>query len=285
MEINVEQLTKHYASTCALDAFTATFHPGVYGILGPNGAGKSTLMNLLTDTVRRETGSILLDGQEILCLGASYRAVLGYMPQQQGYYEEFTVGRFLYYMAALKGMARKQAKAEIGRLLQVVGLLDCLHKKMGALSGGMRQRVLLVQALLNDPKILLLDEPTAGLDPQERIRIRNYISAIAADKIVLLTTHVVGDVESIAEEVIILKKGRIVARDTPAALINATRPYVSEVICTPGELSRQQEQHIVSNIIQQDGNFLLRVVDPALARDEPGVRVGLDEAYLYFMNR
>ena len=285
MEINVEQLTKHYASTCALDAFTATFHPGVYGILGPNGAGKSTLMNLLTDTVRRETGSILLDGQEILRLGASYRAVLGYMPQQQGYYEEFTVGRFLYYMAALKGMARKQAKAEIGRLLQVVGLLDCLHKKMGALSGGMRQRVLLVQALLNDPKILLLDEPTAGLDPQERIRIRNYISAIAADKIVLLTTHVVGDVESIAEEVIILKKGRIVARDTPAALINATRPYVSEVICTPGELPRQQEQHIVSNIIQQDGNFLLRVVDPALARDEPGVRVGLDEAYLYFMNR
>lgn len=285
MEINVERLTKHYASTCALDAFTATFQPGVYGILGPNGAGKSTLMNLLTDTVRRETGSILLDGQEILHLGASYRAVLGYMPQQQGYYEEFTVGRFLYYMAALKGMGRKQAKAEICRLLQVVGLLDCLHKKMGALSGGMRQRVLLVQALLNDPKILLLDEPTAGLDPQERIRIRNYISAIAANKIVLLTTHVVGDVESIAEEVIILKKGRIVARDTPAALIHATRPYVSEVTCLPEELAQYQERKIISNIVPQEGHFLLRVVDPALAQDAAGVRVGLDEAYLYFMNR
>ena len=199
MELNIESLTKHYGDLCALEDFTVCLRPGVYGLLGPNGAGKSTLMNLLTDTVKREAGSIRYNGKEILELGRGYRALVGYMPQQQGYYEEFTVGRFLlYYMAALKGLSRSKARGEITEFLEVVGLSDCLHKKMGSLSGGMRQRILLVQALLGSPKVLLLDEPTAGLDPEERIRIRNYISAIATERIVLLATHVVSDVESIA---------------------------------------------------------------------------------------
>ena len=178
MELNIESLTKHYGDLYALGDFTVCLRPGVYGLLGPNGAGKSTLMNLLTDTVKREAGSIRYNGKEILELGRGYRALVGYMPQQQGYYEEFTVGRFLYYMAALKGLSRSKARGEITEFLEVVGLSDCLHKKMGSLSGGMRQRILLVQALLGSPKVLLLDEPTAGLDPEERIRIRNYISAI-----------------------------------------------------------------------------------------------------------
>ncbi|MFR8335045.1 MAG: ATP-binding cassette domain-containing protein [Oscillospiraceae bacterium] len=189
-KLNIESLTKHYGTNCALKEFTVCLHPGVYGLLGPNGAGKSTLMNLLTDTIKRESGNILYDGKEILALGRNYRALVGYMPQQQGYYEEFTVGRFLYYMAALKGLSRAKAREEIAQFLEVVGLSDCLHKKMGSLSGGMRRPVLLVQALLGSPKILLLDEPTAGLDPEERIRIRNYISAIATERIVLLATHV-----------------------------------------------------------------------------------------------
>lgn len=285
MEIRIENLSKHYGATCALDAFTVTLQPGVYGLLGPNGAGKSTLMGLLTDTVRRETGSILCDGKEILEMGAAFRKLIGYMPQQQGYYEEFSVGRYLHYMAALKGMSRKQAKTEIRQLLEVVGLSHCLHKRMGALSGGMRQRILLAQSLLNDPKVLLLDEPTAGLDPEERIRIRNYISALASDKIILLATHVVSDVESIAEQVLLLNRGRLIAADTPSALIEQVRPHVSEVLCSREELAEYQSKYTVSNVTQLDGQLLLQLVgdDVPPSRTEQ-TRVSLDDVYLYYIH-
>lgn len=285
MELKIENLTKHYGELCALDQFTATLKPGIYGILGPNGAGKSTLMNLLTDTLKRESGTIALDGKEILSMGRDYRAVLGYMPQQQGYYDEFSVGRFLHYMAALKGMNKKQAQAAIDRLLGVVGLQNTVHKKMSALSGGMRQRILLVQALLNDPKILLLDEPTAGLDPEERIRIRNYIAEIAADKIVLLATHVVSDVESIADQVLILRKGKLLVMDTPEALIEHTRPHVAEVMCSIDELAEYQKHYVISGISQHNGKYILRVVDAQYTADHTNdLRIGLDEVYLYYMN-
>ena len=286
MELNMSNLTKNYGKTRALNDFSAALTPGVYGLLGPNGAGKSTLMGLLTDTVRRETGSITWDGKEILSLGEDFRAIVGYMPQQQGYFEEFSVGRYLYYMASLKGIRRSDAKAQITSLLETVGLSDCRHKRMGSLSGGMRQRILLVQALLGDPHILLLDEPTAGLDPEERIRIRNHISAIATDKIVLLATHVVSDVESIAHEVLILRKGHLVAKDTPEALIRETRPYVSEVFCTPAELPEFQSKYRISNITQHGSQLLLRLVGADLpASQTPDVRVSLDETYLWFLNR
>ena len=285
MELNIESLTKHYGDLYALGDFTVCLRPGVYGLLGPNGAGKSTLMNLLTDTVKREAGSIRYNGKEILELGRGYRALVGYMPQQQGYYEEFTVGRFLYYMAALKGLSRSKARGEITEFLEVVGLSDCLHKKMGSLSGGMRQRILLVQALLGSPKVLLLDEPTAGLDPEERIRIRNYISAIATERIVLLATHVVSDVESIAEEILLLRRGQLLARDPPAALVDQTRPFVSELLCLPEELPQIQNQYRISNISQYGSQLLLRLVGPNLPPPcFPDIRVGLDEVYLYFMN-
>lgn len=286
MRIEICGLTKNYGATCALKDFSVILQPGIYGLLGPNGAGKSTLMGLLTDTVKRETGQILCEGKDILELGAQFRAMVGYMPQQQGYYEEFTVGRYLYYMSALKGMSRKQAKEEIRSLLEVVGLSHCLHKKMGGLSGGMRQRILLAQALLNDPKILLLDEPTAGLDPEERIRIRNHISAIAADKIILLATHVVSDVESIAEQVLLLRKGELIAADTPVALIEGVRPYVSEVLCTKEELESYREKYAISNISQVDGKFLLQLVGedmpPSISQR---VRVSLDDVYLFHTRR
>ncbi len=285
MNLRMEHLTKHYGKTCALDDLTLDLKPGVYGLLGPNGAGKSTLMGLLTDTVRRETGTITWEGTDILTLGKSFRELLGYMPQQQGYFEEFTVGRYLYYMAALKGMSRKKAKERIEELLQVVGLRQCLSQKMGSLSGGMRQRILLVQALLNDPKILLLDEPTAGLDPEERIRIRNHISAIASEKIILLATHVVSDVESIAEQVILLKRGKMIAMDTPAALIAQVRPYVGEILCTPEELTEYQRSCHISNVFPQGQQLLLQLVGndlPPQARET--ARVTLDDVYLYFMH-
>ena len=285
MEIRIENLTKHYGANCALKDFTVTLKPGVYGLLGPNGAGKSTLMGLLTDTVKRETGKILCGEKDILEMGAAFRKLVGYMPQQQGYYEEFSVGRYLHYMAALKGLGKKQAKAEITHLLEIVGLSYCLHKKMGSLSGGMRQRILLAQALLGDPKILLLDEPTAGLDPEERIRIRNYISALASDKIILLATHVVSDVESIAEQVLLLRKGELIAEDNPSALIDGVRPFVSEVLCGRNELAAYQEQYTISNITQQEGKLLLQLVGDDLPTSRTAhPRVSLDDVYLYHMH-
>lgn len=285
MKLEIKELTKHYGTVCALDSFSAVLEPGIYGILGPNGAGKSTLMNLLTDTLKREKGQILLDGQDILSMGATYRTILGYMPQRQGFYEEFSVGRFLHYMAALKGMSRKQAKEQIPKLLETVGLSNQLHKKMRALSGGMCQRILLVQALLNDPKLLLLDEPTAGLDPEERIRIRNHISAIAADKIVLLATHVVSDIESIAQKILILKKGRLLAADTPAALIESVRPYVTEIECEAGDLPIYQQKYLISNIFQTDGHLRLQLVGRNIPiGNQHNLRVTLDDVYLFYVN-
>ena len=171
--LEIRNISKTYkkGAVKALDNFNVVLTPGVYGLLGPNGAGKSTLMNIITDNLNADSGDILYDGENIKKLGKNYRSVLGYMPQQQGLYDDFTLNRFLWYMAALKGLKKKEAKKKISQLLERVNLTDAAHKKLGAFSGGMKQRALIAQALLNEPKILILDEPTAGLDPKERIKI------------------------------------------------------------------------------------------------------------------
>ena len=219
MELRIEHLTKKYGEKVALRDFTYTFTPGIYGILGANGAGKSTLMNLITDNVKRNEGQILWNGTDILKLGKHFRAKLGYMPQQQGMYNDFTARAFLRYMAQIKEIPKKQADEQIEQLLDVVNLREDAHKKVGGYSGGMRQRVLLAQALLGDPKILILDEPTAGLDPRERLRLRQYISDLAQDRIVFLTTHIVSDIESIAGDVLLMKQGELVRHGAPEVLI------------------------------------------------------------------
>lgn len=219
MELRIEHLTKKYGEKVALRDFTYTFTPGIYGILGANGAGKSTLMNLITDNVKRTEGQILWDGTDILKLGKSFRGKLGYMPQQQGMYNDFSARAFLRYMAQIKEIPKKQADEQIEQLLDVVNLREDAHKKVGSFSGGMRQRVLLAQALLGDPKILILDEPTAGLDPRERLRLRQYISDLAQDRIVFLTTHIVSDIESIAGDVLLMKQGELVRHGAPEVLI------------------------------------------------------------------
>lgn len=242
MELKITDLKKTYGNVKALKGINYTFTPGVYGILGANGAGKSTMINLITDNVSRDKngGSIMYsDGEDntvskelvdILKLGAKFRGVVGYMPQQQGFYEEFSPKAFLKYMAEIKGVKSvksvdeagnvtiKKVNQQIDELLEVVNLTSVAYKKIGGFSGGMKQRVLLAQALLGDPKILILDEPTAGLDPKERIGIRNYIAELSRDKIILFATHVVSDIECIADKVLLLKDGEIIATGTPYSL-------------------------------------------------------------------
>lgn len=219
MELRLENLTKKYGEKVALRDFSYVFTTGIYGILGANGAGKSTLMNLITDNVKRTQGQILWNGTDILKLGRSFRAELGYMPQQQGMYSDYSARAFLRYMADVKGLKRKMADQQIEQLLELVNLTEAAHKKLGGFSGGMRQRVLLAQALLGEPKILILDEPTAGLDPKERLRLRQYIGELAKDRIVFLTTHIVSDIESIATDVLLMKDGILVKHGSPEALI------------------------------------------------------------------
>ena len=223
MELTIQNLTKTYGNKVALREFSYTFAPGIYGILGANGAGKSTLMNLITDNVKRDSGEILWNGTDILKLGREFRREVGYMPQQQGMYPDYSARDFLHYMAAIKELHRTESRTQIEELLAVVNLSEDAHKRLGGFSGGMRQRVLLAQALLGDPKILILDEPTAGLDPKERLRLRQYISDLARNKIVFLTTHIVSDIESIANDVLLMKQGELVAHGAPDALIAAVR--------------------------------------------------------------
>ena len=221
MELKLESLTKRYGQKVALDGFSYTFRQGICGILGANGAGKSTMMNLITDNVSRDGGSILFDGKDVLELGGAFRAVLGYMPQQQGMYDEMSAYSFLLYIAKLKGIRSKEAKSQVTRLLSLVNLSDAAHKKLGGFSGGMRQRVLLCQALLGEPLVIILDEPTAGLDPKERVRIRSYVHDLAKESIVLWTTHIVSDIESIADDVILMKSGKLVTHGRPDELVKA----------------------------------------------------------------
>lgn len=221
MKLEIKNLQKSYGNKRALVDFSYTFSPGIYGILGANGAGKSTLMNLIADNLKRDGGSILFEGSDIIKLGAAFRARLGFMPQQQPLYPNLTVESFLCYMAKLKDIPRKQLSGELDKVLKMTNLSSERHKKLYALSGGMKHRVLLGQALLGEPDILLLDEPTAGLDPKERERLRDYICQLSQERIVLLSTHIVNDVEAAAEQILLMKEGRLLRSDSPSVLIQS----------------------------------------------------------------
>ena len=283
--LEIKNITKTYkkGAVKALDDFSVSLTPGVYGLLGPNGAGKSTLMNIITDNLKADSGEVLYNGKSTHKLGREYRSILGYMPQQQGLYDDFTLNRFLWYMAALKGLKKEEAKLKITQLLDTVNLTDSAHKKLGSFSGGMKQRALIAQALLNDPEILILDEPTAGLDPKERIRIRNFISEIAENKIVIFATHVVSDIEFIAKEIILLKSGRLVDCDTTPNLLSQIEDKVFEVEINSSELEQIQAAYRVSNLFHKDNRVIARIVtnnppsNTKLTRAIPT----LEDLYLY----
>lgn len=259
MVIEIKELSKTYGSVKALDSLNLRLNEGIYGLLGPNGAGKSTFINLLTDNVKRETGQILCDGTDILELGGRFRSQIGYMPQQQSFYDDFTAINFLKYMAGIKGIPAKQSKAEIMELLKKVNLSEAAHRKIGGFSGGMRQRVILAQALLGNPKILILDEPTAGLDPMERINIRNLIQSLASDKIILYATHVVSDIECIADSILIMKKGRLLCQKSPEELIGDVYGKVAEVN-TSYDINVLKKHFAVGNMSQRQDGTVIRIV-------------------------
>ena len=284
MVLELKNLTKDYGNKKALNSLSITLTKGIYGLLGPNGAGKSTLMNLITDNVKRTSGEIIYNGKETLSLGKNFRRVLGYMPQQQGYYEDLSARAFLLYMAYLKGLRRRDAKKKTDELLEIVNLSDVAHKKLGSFSGGMKQRVLIAQALLNDPEILILDEPTAGLDPKERIRIRNFISEIAENKIVILATHVVSDIEFIAKEVMLLKNGSLIACDTTENLLTRIEDIVFEVTVPDIEIEQFEQNYNVSNIYRSGNKIIARVISDSLPDElnKTKVRPNLEDLYLYY---
>ena len=294
MKLELKNLTKSYEKEkIALDHFSAALEPGVYGLLGPNGAGKSTLMNLITQNLEPDEGEILVNGISATKMGASYRDVLGYMPQQQGLYDRFSALEFLRYFASLKGLKAKESRKRIEELLEVVNLTKARNRKLGGFSGGMKQRVLLAQALLNEPQILILDEPTAGLDPKERIRIRNYISSISENKIVLIATHVVSDVECIAKEILFLRGGKLLEKETPEKLVEQMDGLVWEVIIRSDQLSQLEQVLLVSNVNIAKEGLLVRVIAESEQMKEQQLQFGwgtqkvvvptLEDVYLYRM--
>ena len=281
--LELKNLTKKYGDFLALHEINLTLDKGVYGILGANGAGKSTLLNLITDNIKRTSGEILYDGEEILKMGAKFRREVGYTPQLQGMYEDFTAGQFMRYIGALKGMKHKKCKEQSMELLKLVGLDLVAHKKLGTYSGGMRQRVLLAAAMLDDPKILILDEPTAGLDPEERIRLRNHIAQLAADRTVLLATHVVSDIECIAEKVILMKKGELLRFASPVELMDEIDGKVREFCGTFEEVNAWKEVYGKGQIVRRRSGFVFRVAEENLPEEFVPVKdITLEDVYLFY---
>lgn len=283
MKLEIRHVTKRYRDKTAVDAVSITLTPGVWGLLGANGAGKTTLMRMLAGILRPTEGQILCDGVEIGALGAAYREKLGYLPQEFGFYPEFTVQDYLEYMAALKGLPRAEAARQIDALLERVSLAEVRRKKIVKLSGGMKRRVGIAQALLNDPEILILDEPTAGLDPGERVRFRNLLSEFAQDRIVLISTHIVSDVEYIAAENAVMKDGKIIAVDTTEGLVQQIEGKVWQGSAPAGELPRWEHCLQVVNLRNEtDGTVALRYL--AEAPQLPGsipARPKLEDLYLW----
>lgn len=283
MELTITNLSKDFGGQIAVDGFSCTLTYGVYGLLGVNGAGKTTLMRMITTLLQPSAGEIRWNGSDIFRMGSAYRDLLGYLPQEFGFYPEFTIQEYLYYIASLKGIRPGDAKAIVAERLSQVGLTKARNKKMKKLSGGMKRRVGIAQAMLNDPQILILDEPTAGLDPNERIRFRNLLSELSADRIVLISTHIVSDIENIAGEILLMKDGKIRCSGTSEALIAAVPVGVWQISVPPQQAKQYQERFLVSNVKQVPGGLNLRVLSAQKpTADAIREETTLEDVFLYY---
>lgn len=284
MELVIDRVTKQYKNKIAVDRLSLNLTCGVYGLLGANGAGKTTLMRMICGILKPTSGEVKFNGIDVS--EENYRDALGYLPQDFGYYPEFSAQDFMYYMASLKGMTKAQAKSKTKELLEIVSLSEVSKKKIKAFSGGMKQRLGIAQALLNHPKMLILDEPTAGLDPKERVRFRNLISELGKDRIVLLSTHIVSDVENIASTILVMKDGQLIHNGALENIITAIDGKVFECTVDSKAAGALMEIYPVINLRSEGGNTFLRLVCDKKPHDT-AVRVTatLEDLYLYYFSQ
>lgn len=283
MKLELNDLTKKFGSFTAVNHMNLTMANGVYGLLGVNGAGKTTLMRMLCTLLKPTSGTIRCNGKDIFEMDSDYRKLLGYLPQEFGFYPEFTVQDYLLYVAALKGIRPAVAKKRVKELIAKVGLSKAANKKMKKLSGGMKRRAGIAQAMLNNPKILILDEPTAGLDPNERIRFRNLISELSVDRLVLLSTHIVSDIEYIANEIWLMKDGELMHKGTADELINDMPESVWECFIEKNMVSGFMEKYKISNIKAEPNGVLLRIISHGKPyTNAKRVEASLEDVFLYY---
>ena len=284
MELKTIGLTKKFGSKTAVNDLNITLSNGVYGLLGANGAGKTTFMRLLCNIQNPTSGKVLLNGKNIVGLGEQYRNLLGYLPQNFGYYPDFTALDFLLYVATLKGLNERTARKKSKDLLEAVALSAESNHKIKTFSGGMKQRLGIAQAMLNDPRILILDEPTAGLDPKERVRFRNLISAFSKDRIVILSTHIVSDVEFIAEEIVMMKSGQIVHFGKPQEITSEINGQVWECLVPTAYAEKYAATYNTSNLRNTDNNqTILRIIaDRPPMENAVRVQPNLEDLYLFY---
>ena len=284
MELKTIGLTKKFGSKTAVNDLNITLSNGVYGLLGANGAGKTTIMRLLCNIQNPTSGKVLLNGKNIVGLGEQYRNLLGYLPQNFGYYPDFTALDFLLYVAALKGLNERTARKKSKDLLEAVALSAESNHKIKTFSGGMKQRLGIAQAMLNDPRVLILDEPTAGLDPKERVRFRNLISAFSKDRIVILSTHIVSDVEFIAEEIVMMKSGQIVHFGKPQEITSEINGQVWECLVPTAYAEKYAATYNTSNLRNTDNNqTILRIIaDRPPMENAVRVQPNLEDLYLFY---
>jgi ABC-2 type transport system ATP-binding protein len=282
MQLRVENLSKNYrGSVQALRSVQISLRPGILGLLGPNGAGKSTLMRILATVTRPSSGRVLWNETDIAQNPDSLRNTLGYLPQDFGVYPNLSAIEFLEYLAAVKGISAEAARKRIGELLELVNLADAAKRPLGGYSGGMRQRVGIAQALLNDPQLLIVDEPTAGLDPEERVRFRNLLSELSGERIVILSTHIVSDIEAVATSIAILAHGQLLAHDSPEGLLAGVAGKVWEVVIPSDQLQALRQKHLVSNTAHRGDGVHARVVaDSVPGYSARPLEPSLEDAYL-----
>lgn len=285
MRLRIEHIKKSYGKTVALADFSAELGNGIYALLGPNGSGKSTLLNILTDNLKQDAGHIYMDGEDIVKLGAGFRKRLGFMPQFPGLYPNFSAENYLRYMAVLKGLPKERYMEEIKELLTTLGLDGVSNHRISSFSGGMKQRLAIAQALLGGPDLIILDEPTAGLDPMQRIAVRNLLSRISAEKTVIIGTHIVSDVELIAKQVIFLKKGVIIENSSVAHALEQIRGRVWQIHIDAAQASSALSKYIVSTVQKDDFGFAVRLIsDEKPCEDAIPVQPSLEDCYTFHYN-
>lgn len=283
MKLEFDDLTKEFGDFTAVNHINLTMTNGVYGLLGVNGAGKTTLMRMLCTLLKPTSGTICCNGKDIFNMDSEYRKLLGYLPQDFGFYPEFTVEDYLLYIAALKGIRPVVVKKRVKELIAKVGLSKVAHKKMKKLSGGMKRRAGIAQAMLNNPKILILDEPTAGLDPNERIRFRNLISELSEDRLVLLSTHIVSDIEYIANEIWLMKDGEVLHKGSIEELINSMTETVWECLVPKNRVSDFMEKYKISNMKSEINQVMLRIISHEKpVENAMRVEASLEDVFLYY---